>query len=152
VAGGVEWEYVATQTGDYLFCVFSFDYSSTSYEFSWQLTPAPAAPPPAPVAPPVAPALQTQSATVSVPKAIKYRGKTVLLAKAVTTNAGQKATSKVTVSPSGKKYAKVTATSAGKVTIETKGKKSLRVTLKLSAPAKGQFSAYSYTKAWKVKK
>ena len=55
----------------------------------------------------VAPGLLTQTATVHVPKTIKYKGKTVLLKKAVKTNAGRKANAKVTVSPKGRKYSKV---------------------------------------------
>ncbi len=41
---------------------------------------------------PVPPVVQKQTATVKVPKKVKPKGKTVLLKKAVTTNAGQKAT------------------------------------------------------------
>ncbi len=46
------------------------------------------------------------------------RGAGFLLTKAVTTNAAQKATAKVTVKPKAKKYAKVTITKAGKITIK----------------------------------
>ena len=98
------------------------------------------------------PAPLAQTATVLVPKKIKYKGKTVLLKQAVTTNAGLKATSTVTVKPKGTKYATVKTTSAGKVTITTLGKKKLKVTLQLAAPATGQYTAYSYTKMWTVKK
>ncbi len=42
-------------------------------------------------APPVPPVVQKQTATVKVPKKVKRKGKTVLLKKAVVTNAGQKA-------------------------------------------------------------
>jgi hypothetical protein len=35
-------EYTATQTGDYLFCVYSAGYGDTAYTIAWQLTPAPA--------------------------------------------------------------------------------------------------------------
>ena len=93
-----------------------------------------------------------QTATVQVPKKIAYMGRTVLLKKAVRTNAGQKATSKVTVSPKGKKYSKVRTTPRGKVIITTLGKKKLKVTLKLTAPATGQYGSYSFTKKWTVKK
>lgn len=92
------------------------------------------------------------TASVKVPKRIKYKGKTVLLKKAVRTNAGQKAKSKVTVKPKKKKYAKVTTTKKGKVSIKTFGEKKLKVTLKLTAPATSQYTAYSYTKKWTVKK
>jgi len=101
---------------------------------------------------PVTPAKQKQTASVKVPKRIKYKGKTVLLKKAVRTNAGQKAKSKVTVKPKKKKYAKVTTTKKGKVSIKTFGEKKLKVTLKLTAPATSQYTAYSYTKKWTVKK
>jgi len=102
--------------------------------------------------PPVTPAKQTQTAKVKTPKKIKYKGTTVLLKKAVRTNAAQKATSKVTVKPKKKKYAKVTTTKKGKVRIKTFGRKKLKVTLKLKAPATDQYTAYSYTKKWTVKK
>jgi len=94
----------------------------------------------------------TQTATVKTPKKIKADGKTVLLKKSVTTNAGQRAKVKVTVKPKGKKYSKVTTSTNGKVTIKTPGKKKLTVTMTLSAPATAQYDAYSYTKKWKVKK
>ena len=38
------------------------------------------------------------------------------------------------------------------MTIKTLGKKKLKVTLKLTAPATPQFTSYSFTKKWKVKK
>ncbi|MCO5300845.1 MAG: fibronectin type III domain-containing protein [Candidatus Nanopelagicales bacterium] len=100
----------------------------------------------------VTPTSQAQTAKVKTPKKIKPKGKTVLLKKAVTTNAGQKAKAKVKVSPKSKKYSKVKITKSGKVTIQTKGKKKLKVTLKLTAPATDRYTAYSYTKKWKVKK
>ena len=87
------------------------------------------------------PVPQPQTANVKVPKKIKFKGKTVLLKKAVVTNAGQ--TAKVKVSWSTKKsakakakrYAKVTKSSKGKVTIKTKGKarKALRQVVAQSA-------------------
>ena len=94
----------------------------------------------------------TQTATVTTVKKIKSAGKTVLLKKAVTTNAGQKATAKVKVKPKGKKYATVKTTSQGKVTIKTTGRKKLKVTLTLSAPATAQYNAFTYSKKWTVKK
>jgi hypothetical protein len=100
----------------------------------------------------VTPAPLQQTATVKVPKKIKYNGKTVLLKKSVMTNAGQEAKAKVTVKPKGKKYAKVTITSKGKVTIKTLGEKKLKVTLKLTAPATSLYTSYSSTTKWKVKK
>ena len=93
-----------------------------------------------------------QTATVQLPKKIAYMGRTVLLKKAVRTNAGQKAASKVTVSPKGTKYSKVRTTPRGKVIIATLGQKKLKVTLKLTAPATGQYGAYSFTKKWTVKR
>ncbi len=115
---------------------------------------APSAPviPTAPPVTPVTPAKQTQTAKVKTPKKIKYNGTTVLLKKAVKTNAAQKAKSKVTVKPKKKKYAKVTTTKKGKVRIKTFGRKKLKVTLKLKAPATDQYTAYSYAKKWTVKK
>ncbi len=93
-----------------------------------------------------------QTATVKVPKKVKYKGTTVLLEKAVTTNAGQKASIKVIAKPKAKKYSKVKITSTGKVTIKTLGKKKLKVTLKVTAPATNLYAPYSFTKEWKVKK
>ncbi len=94
----------------------------------------------------------TQTATVTTVKKIKSAGKTVLLKRAVTTNAGQKATAKVKVKPKGKKYATVKTTSRGKVTIKTTGRKKLKVTLTLSAPSTAQYNAFTYSKKWTVKK
>ncbi|MEZ5119903.1 MAG: fibronectin type III domain-containing protein [Candidatus Nanopelagicales bacterium] len=108
--------------------------------------------PPSAASPPVDLSKLAQTAKVKVPKKIKPQGKTVLLKKAVKTNAGKKAKAKVKVKPKGKKYAKVKITKKGKVTIKTFGKKKLKVTLKLTAPATAQYNAYSYTKKWKVKK
>ena len=106
----------------------------------------------------VPPVVQKQTATVKVPKKLKRKGKTVLLKKAVVTNAGQKAGAKVTWSTkkaakgTKAKYATVKTTKAGKVTLKTKGKaKKLYVKLSLKAPATTGFEAYSYTKKWTVK-
>ncbi len=149
----------ATCTTSSTSCVVSGLANGTGYTFTVSArnaigTSTPSAPsaPVTPTAPPVTPALQKQTASVKVPKKIKYKGKTVLLKKAVRTNAGQKAKSKVTVKPKAKKYAKVKTTKSGKVTIKTRGKKKLKVTLKLRAPATSQHTAYSYTKKWTVKK
>ena len=100
-----------------------------------------------------------QTATVKLPKKIAAKGKTVILKKAVTTNADQKATSKVTWSTkkSAKgtkgKFASVKTTKAGKVTIMTTGKaQKLYVKLQLKAPAKTGYTAYSFNKTWKASK
>ena len=84
---------------------------------------------------------QKQTATVKVPKKVKRKGKTVLLKKAVVTNAGQKATAKVTWSTKKKareprlKYASVKTTKTGKVTLRTTGKaKKLYVKLSPEGP------------------
>ncbi len=103
---------------------------------------------------------QAQTATVKLPKKIKAKGKTVLLKKAVVTNAGQKATAKLTWSTkkSAKgakaKYANQEVShKTGKVTIRTTGKaKRLYVKLSLSAPAIDGYQAYSFTKKWTVKR
>ena len=93
-----------------------------------------------------------QTASVSLPKKIKFKGSTVLLARAVRTNAGQRVVAKVAVSPRAKKYSVVKVTSTGKVTIKTFGKKKLTVTLTLTAPSNSAYSPYSATKVWTVKK
>ena len=105
------------------------------------------------------PGPQPQTADFKVPKKIKFKGKTVLLKKAVVTNADQTATAKVNWSTkksakgTAKKYAKVTKSSKGKVTIKTKGKvKKLYVKLSLKAPATAKYTAYKFTKTWKVKR
>ena len=99
-----------------------------------------------------------QTATVKVPKRITAKGATVVLKKAVVTNAGQKATSRLTWSPkksakgTRKKYATVRTNRSGKVTITTTGKaRKLYVKLRLKAPATPGYTAYSYTTAWTVK-
>lgn len=114
------------------------------------LTGSATAPRPTNPTPTTRPALQT--AVVRAPKKIKYKGKTVLVKKAVTTNAAQKAKATVTVKPKAKRYAKVETANTGKVTLTTAGKKNLKVILKLTAPAISGYSTYSYTKKWTVKK
>ena len=108
--------------------------------------------------PSAAPVIQKQTAVVKVPKKVKRKGKTVLLKKAVVTNAGQKADAKVTWSTkksakgSNLKLAAVKLSKAGKVTLRTSGKaKKLYVRLSLKAPAVTGFEAYSYSKKWTVK-
>lgn len=98
-----------------------------------------------------------QTAKVKVAKKVKAKGKTVLLKKAVITNAGLKAKAKVTWSTKKsakghkKKYAKVIKGKKGKVTIKTKGKaKKLYVRLTLKAPQTAQYTAFSFAKKWKV--
>lgn len=95
---------------------------------------------------------------MKVPKKVARAGRTVLLKKAVVTNAGQTATAKVTWSTKKKakgtkaKYASVKATTAGKVTFRTTGRaEKLYVKLTLKTPATTGYQAYSYTKKWTVK-
>lgn len=107
---------------------------------------------PAGVSAAVSLAKNNQTAKVSLPKKIRFDGKTTLLKKTVGTNAGQKAKVRVTVRPKGKKYAKVTKSKKGKVVIQTKGERRLRVRLTLTAPATPEFNAYSKVKRWRVKK
>ena len=104
------------------------------------------------------PVPKAQTATVKLPKKIKPEGKTVLLKKAVVTNAGQTATAKLSWSTKksakgGKaKYAKVVS-KGGKLAIRTTGKaKRLYVRLRLNAPATEGYQAYSFTKKWTVKR
>ena len=99
-----------------------------------------------------------QTASPKPPKRIKPKGKTVLLKKAVVTNAGQTATAKLSWSTKksakgGKaKYAKVVS-KGGKLAIRTTGKaKRLYVRLRLNAPATEGYQAYSFTKKWTVKR
>ena len=98
-----------------------------------------------------------QTATVKLPKKIKPKGKTVLLKKPVVTNAGQKATAKLTwstkKSAKGKKAKYANQEVAYKTSITTTGKaKKLYVKLTLKAPAIDGYKAYSFTKKWTVKK
>ena len=86
-------------------------------------------------------------------------GKTVLLKKAVVTNAGQEATAEVTWSTNKKangsnlRLAAAKTTKAGKVILRTTGKaKRLYVKLVLSAPAVPGYQAYEFTKKWTVKR
>lgn len=95
---------------------------------------------------------KTQTASVKVPKRIKYRGTTVLLKKAVRTNAEQKAVPRVIVTPKGRTYAKVTISSNGKVRVTTKGKRTMRIRLTLNAPEKGDYKPYTFTRRWLVKR
>ena len=137
-------------TGSCLLLNAAYDLSKA---MGWYLTGTmslPSAPTPAPVT-------QKQTATVKVPKKVKRTGKTVLLKKAVVTNANQTATTKVTWSTRKKangrnlKLASVKTTKAGKVTLKTTGKaKKLYVKLSLKAPAVTGYEAYSYSKTWKV--
>ena len=103
---------------------------------------------------PAASPARPQTAKVKLPKRIKAKGKTVLLTKAVRTNAGQKLKPTVTWSGgSAKKYASVKTTKAGKVTIRTTGKtRKLRVTLTLRAKATDGYQPYAKTTTWLVKR
>ena len=105
----------------------------------------------------VVPIPSAQTATVKLPKKIKPKGKTVLLKKPVVTNAGQKATAKLSwstkKSAKGKKAKYANQEIAYKTSITTKGKaKKLYVKLTLKAPAVDGYKAYSFTKKWTVKK
>jgi hypothetical protein len=101
---------------------------------------------------PAVAAVRTQMAKVKLPRHIKAEGKTVLLKRAVRTNAGQKARARVTWSKgSAPRFASVKTTKAGRVTITTTGKaKRLRVTLTLRAKARGPYQAYATTRTWLV--
>ena len=103
---------------------------------------------------PAVAAVRAQTAKVKLPKRIKAKGKTVLLQRAVRTNAGQKAKPKVTWSKdSARKFARVKNAKSGKVTIITTGKaKRLRVELKLTAKATGPYEPYSKTTTWLVRR
>jgi hypothetical protein len=103
---------------------------------------------------PAATAVRTQTAKVKLPRRIKAEGKTVLLKRAVRTNAGQTARARVTWSKgSAKRLARVRTTKAGKVTITTTGKaKRLRVTLTLRAGATGPYKPYAKTTSWLVQR
>ena len=112
---------------------------------------------PAPAVPPVV-QQHKQTAKIKVPKRIKAQGKTMLLKKAVVTNAAQKATATVTWSTRKKakgtnlKFAAVNTTQSGKVILRTTGKaKKLYVRLSLKAPATTGYEAYSYSKKWTVR-
>lgn len=94
----------------------------------------------------------TQTAGFTVPKKIKYKGRTVIVKKRIVTNAGVTAKVKLTRKPAKKKYSKVVKRANGRVALRTYGKKKLKVTLKVTAPATAQYSAYEYTKKWTVKK
>lgn len=140
-------------TGSCLLVNAAYDLSKG---MGWYLTGTMTLPGVTPV--PVVPVVQKQTATVKVPKKVKRKGKTVLLKKAVVTNAGQRAVAKVTWSTKKKakgsslKLAAVKTTKAGKVTLRTSGKaKKLYVRLSLKAPALDGFGAYSYSKTWTVK-
>ena len=118
----------------------------------WYLTGTLDVPAGTPTPPPVVPKKQT--AKVKLPKEIAAKGKTVLLKKAVKTNAGQRATPTVTWSKnSTKRFASVKVTKAGKVTIKTTGKaRKLLVTMALTAPATTEYKPYSSTISWLVRK
>ena len=99
-----------------------------------------------------------QTASPKPPKRIKPKGKTVLLKKAVVTNAGQEATAEVTWSTNKKangsnlRLAAAKTTKSGKVILRTTGKaKRLYVKLSLKAHAVEGYRAYKYTKKWTVK-
>jgi hypothetical protein len=97
--------------------------------------------------------------TAAVPSAgkIKRKGRTVLLPKAVRTNAGQRATTTVRWSPkksangSSERFAAVRITKSGRVTLTTTGKANrLHVRMTLSAPATKGYREYLQTVRWVV--
>lgn len=99
-----------------------------------------------------------QTATVKLPKRVKRKGRTVLLRRAVVTNAGQTARARVTWSTrkaaKGQKlkYAAARTTKKGKVVLRTTGTaKRLYVRLRLSAPAVPGYTAYRFTKRWRAR-
>ncbi len=99
-----------------------------------------------------------QTATFQTPKKIKRKGTTVILGKAVTTSAGQKAVATLTWSTkpsangSNPRLAAVRTTRAGKLTLRTTGTaKRLYVRLTLSAPATTGYQEYLMTKRWVVR-
>ncbi len=108
---------------------------------------------PGPVGPPA-----KQKARVKLPKRVAAKGRTVIVGKAVVTNAKQRADvdltwgTKRSARGEKKRYAKVLVTKSGKVTLRTRGKaKRLYVRLRLSAPATPGYGAYSRTKVWRAR-
>ena len=100
------------------------------------VTPSPAGTTPAPA--------KNQTAACSLPKKIKRKGISVILAKACRTNAGQSVKVKVTGGKGSKlKIAK------GKVTLTTRGKK-VKLAITFSAPALTGYTAYSASKSYKI--
>ena len=105
---------------------------------------------------PTAPVKQT--AAVKLPKWVKRKGRTVLLRRAVVTNAGRTAKARITWSTrkaaKGQKlkYAAARTTKKGKVVLRTTGAaKRLYVRLRLSAPAVPGYTAYRFTKRWRAR-
>lgn len=99
-----------------------------------------------------------QTATVDVPKRLKRKGKTVVLQRAVTTNAGQRATSTLNWSTkkgangSSQRFASIHTTRSGKLTLKTTGAATrLYVRLTVSAPATTGFKDLLLTKTWVVR-
>ncbi len=99
-----------------------------------------------------------QTAVLRTPAAIRSKGKTVLLPRAVRTNAGQVATASVSWSPrkaangSQRRYATLTAGKGGKLLLTTTGKaKRLYVRLTVSAPPTGTYGEYLVTRRWVVR-
>lgn len=99
-----------------------------------------------------------QTAVVKYPRKLARKGKTVILKRAVVTNAGNRAAAKVTWSRKrgakgkSKRYASVKVTRAGRITIKTTGKaRRLYVRLRLSAPATAGYEAFRVNKVWRVR-
>ena len=99
-----------------------------------------------------------QTAALRTPSTIKHAGKTVLLPRTVTTNAGQVATASVSWSPrkagngTARRYASLRTGRAGKLTLTTTGKaKRLYVRLTVSAPPTGAYEEYLVTRRWVVR-
>lgn len=102
--------------------------------------------------------LAKQKAAVKYPKRLAARGRTVILKRTVVTNAGLKATARLTwgirrsAKGKNKRYARAKSTKNGRLTIKTTGRaKKLFVKLRLSAPSTAGYSAFRLTRVWKVR-
>ncbi len=112
-------------------------------------------PDPSPNPNPGAKAKQVPKGKLHLPRKVKSKGKTVLMRRAATTNAGQRIAASIScTSTKGKKKlpCHVSKTRSGRVSIRLDGNRPTTVRLRLTAPQTSSYRAFAKVKVYRTKR